>query len=158
MAGELYAQAYLDALVIRVSGVFGPGGVSTARGNFPEMMLRLAKSGQTIRVVEDHVASPSFAPAIAERTADLIALKQTGVFHIGGGEAISWYNWAKLIFESAGLNPELKPTNEREYRTAARRPKFSALSNAKLESVGVKPMPPLAETLAQYWITRPVKV
>ena len=122
------------------------------------MMLRLAKSGQTIRVVEDHVASPSFAPAIAERTADLIALKQTGVFHIGGGEAISWYNWAKLIFESAGLNPELKPTNEREYRTAARRPKFSALSNAKLESVGVKPMPPLAETLAQYWITRPVKV
>ena len=157
LAGELYAQAYLDALVIRVSGVFGPGGVSTARGNFPEMMLRLAKSGQTIRVVEDHVASPSFAPAIASRTADLIALKQTGVFHIGGGEAISWYNWAKLIFESANVNAELKPTNEREYRTAARRPKFSALSNAKLESVGVKPMPPLAETLAQYWASRPVK-
>lgn len=158
LAGELYAQAYLDALVIRVSGVFGPGGVSTARGNFPEMMLRLAKSGQTIRVVEDHVASPSFAPAIASRTADLIALKQTGVFHIGGGEAISWYNWAKLIFESASLSAELKPTNEREYRTAARRPKFSALSNAKLESVGVKPMPPLAETLAQYWASRPVKL
>ena len=158
LAGELYAQAYLDALVIRVSGVFGPGGVSTARGNFPEMMLRLAKSGQTIRVVEDHVASPSFAPAIASRTADLIALKQTGVFHIGGGEAISWYNWAKLIFESASMSAELKPTNEREYRTAARRPKFSALSNAKLESVGVKPMPPLAETLAQYWASRPGKL
>ena len=143
--------------MIRVSGVFGPGGMSTARGNFPEMMLRLAKGGQTIKVVEDHVASPSFAPAIAARTADLFERNQTGIFHIGGGEAISWYNWAKLIFESAGLNPEVKPTNEREYRTAARRPKFSALSNAKMEGMGVKPMPPLREALAHYWAARPTK-
>ena len=35
LAGELYAQAYLETpLVIRTSGVFGPGGLKTARGNF----------------------------------------------------------------------------------------------------------------------------
>ena len=35
LAGELYAQAYLDKpLIIRTSGVFGPGGLKTARGNF----------------------------------------------------------------------------------------------------------------------------
>src|SRR5438552_1074828 len=38
LAGELYAQAYLDrVLVVRTSGVFGPGGVNTARGNFVEL-------------------------------------------------------------------------------------------------------------------------
>src|ERR1019366_3856494 len=38
LAGELYAQAYLDrALVVRTSGVFGPGGLATARGNFVEL-------------------------------------------------------------------------------------------------------------------------
>ncbi len=43
LAGELYAQAYLETpLVIRTSGVFGPGGLRTARGNFIELMLRLA--------------------------------------------------------------------------------------------------------------------
>ena len=43
LAGELYARAYLDApLIIRTSGVFGPGGMDTARGNFVELMLRLA--------------------------------------------------------------------------------------------------------------------
>ncbi|MDQ6663436.1 MAG: SDR family oxidoreductase, partial [Acidobacteriota bacterium] len=63
LAGELYAQAYLDRpLIVRTSGVFGPGGVRTNRGNFVELMLRLAASGQPIRVVEDHIASPSFAP------------------------------------------------------------------------------------------------
>src|SRR5271157_2593824 len=72
LAGELFAQAYLDrALVVRTSGVFGPGGLATARGNFVELMLRLAGARQTIRVVEDHVASPTFAPLLAARTIDL---------------------------------------------------------------------------------------
>jgi len=155
LAGELYAQAYLDdPLVIRTSGVFGPGGLRTARGNFIELMLRLAAGGQPIRVVEDHVASPSFAPALAEKTIALMESSQTGLFHIGGGTPISWYGFAKLIFEKAGVHPELKPTNEREYRTAAKRPKFSALSNAKMESVGVSPMPDLGEAIERYLVTR----
>src|SRR5215475_7340300 len=66
LAGELYAQAYLDRpLIIRTSGVFGPGGRATARGNFVELMLRLASSGKPIRVVEDHFASPTYAPMLA---------------------------------------------------------------------------------------------
>src|SRR5664280_1294313 len=69
LAGELYAQAYLDrVLIVRTSGLFGAGGLITARGNFVELMLQLAGSGQPIRVVEDHVASPTFAPLLASRT------------------------------------------------------------------------------------------
>src|ERR1041385_6410675 len=83
LAGELYAQAYLDrALVVRTSGVFGPGGLNTARGNFVELMLRLAGSPHPIRVVEDHVASPTFAPWLASRTIDLVERELAGVFHI----------------------------------------------------------------------------
>ncbi len=150
-AGELYAQAYLaNPLVIRTSGVFGPGGMFTPRGNFVELMLRLAKNDKPIRVVQDHVASPTYAPAMASRTADLVERKITGLFHMGGGEAISWYDYAKLIFELAGESPALQPTDEREYRTAARRPKFSALSNAKLEAAGIAPMPALREAVADY--------
>jgi dTDP-4-dehydrorhamnose reductase len=155
LAGELYAQAYLkNPLVIRTSGVFGPGGMFTPRGNFVEMMLRLGKSSNPIRVVEDHFASPTYAPAMAVRTADLVERKIGGLFHMGGGEAISWYSFAKLIFELAGITPVLTPTDERQYRTAARRPKYSALSNQKLESVGITPMPPLREAVASYMEAR----
>ena len=151
LAGELYAQAYLDhPLIVRTSGVFGPAGVRTGRGNFIELMLRLASGGQPIRVVEDHVASPTYAPALAVRTADLVETGQTGVFHAGGGRAISWYEYARVIFAAAGLNPQLHPTNEREYRTAARRPKFSALSNRKMERAGVLAMPELEEAVSDY--------
>jgi len=151
LAGELYAGAYLDnPLILRTSGVFGPAGMFTPRSNFPELMLRLAKEGKPIRVVADHVASPTYAPAMASRTVDLIERDIRGIFHLGGGEAISWYDYAKLIFELAGVEPSLTATNEREYRTAARRPKFSALSNGKLESVGIAPMPPLRQAVADY--------
>jgi dTDP-4-dehydrorhamnose reductase len=155
LAGELYAQAYLaDPLVIRTSGVFGPAGMFTPRGNFVELMLRMARANQPIRVVQDHVASPTYAPAMAVRTADLVEKDIRGVFHLGGGEAISWYAYAKMIFELAGLAPSLQPTDEREYRTAARRPKFSALSNSKLEAAGIAPMPPLREAMREYLAAR----
>src|SRR5580704_13840822 len=153
LAGELYAQAYLESpLIVRTSGVFGPGGLKTARGNFIELMLRLgtAKAQQPIRMVADHVASPTYAPALAARTLDLVERNSKGIFHAGGGTPISWFAYAAMIFEAAGLGPELQPTNEREYRTAARRPKYSALSNAKMESEGVAPFPPLKQAIDSY--------
>jgi dTDP-4-dehydrorhamnose reductase len=161
LAGEYYARAYLDqALIIRTSGVYGPGGLHTARGNFVELMLRLAANtrptpdAQPIKVVEDHVASPTYAPALASRTADLVERGAQGLFHIGGGAPISWFDWAGKIFSAAGLHPPLKPTNEREFRTAARRPKYSALANLKMESLGIDPMPTLDQAIGLYMLAR----
>lgn len=165
LAGEYYARAYLDqALIIRTSGVYGPGGLDTARGNFVELMLRLAANtrptpdSQPIKVVEDHVASPTYAPALASRTADLVERGAQGLFHIGGGTPISWFDWAAKIFEAAGVHPPLKPTNEREFRTAARRPRYSALSNAKMESLGIDPMPSLDQAIGLYLLARQRKL
>jgi dTDP-4-dehydrorhamnose reductase len=155
LAGELYAQAYLDrVLVVRTSGVFGPGGLNTARGNFVEVMLRKASSPNPIRVVEDHFASPTFAPLLAARTVDLVDRELAGVYHVGGGTPISWFQFARLIFEVAGLEPALQATNEREYRTPARRPRYSPLSNAKMERAGLEPMPPLRQAVEDYFAER----
>jgi dTDP-4-dehydrorhamnose reductase len=156
LAGELYAQAYLEKpLIVRTSGVFGPGGLNTARGNFPELMLRLARQGKPIRVVEDHVASPTYAPLLASRSIDMMEANLDGIIHCGGGQAVSWFEYARLIFEKAGVVADLKPTDEREYRTAARRPKFSALENARMRDCGIAPMPPLADAVASYIKARP---
>src|SRR3984885_3989336 len=155
LAGELYAQAYLDhPLIIRTSGVFGPGELKTARGNFIELMLRLAANQQPIRVVDDHVASPTYAPLLAARSADLVDRNLTGVFHVGGGQPISWFDYASMIFRIAGVHPEVKPTSEREFRSAARRPRYSALSNAKMERCGIEPFPPLETAVRLYMDAR----
>ena len=155
LAGELYAQAYLERpIIVRTSGVFGPGALRTARGNFPELMLRLAREGKPIRVVEDHIASPTFAPALAARSIDLLERNLDGVFHVGGGQPVSWFDFARLIFEKAGVTANLTPTNAREYRTAANRPKYSALENDRIRGCGIAPMPPLAKAVEKYLAAR----
>ena len=83
-------------------------------------------------------------------------LEYLGALALGAEKAppASGDAWQALIFEVAGLKPELRPTNEREYRTAARRPKYSALSNARMEALGIAPMPPLREALEDYFRLR----
>ena len=160
LAGELYARAYLDqALIIRTSGVFGPGGLDTARGNFVEMMLRLAANRQPHPRGGRSRGFPDVCSGCSRRaTADLLERGAQGIFHFGGGAPISWYDWAAKIFDAAGLQPPLKPTNEREFRTAARRPRYSALSNAKAESLGIAPMPSLEHAIRLYLEARAEKL
>jgi dTDP-4-dehydrorhamnose reductase len=156
LAGEAFARAYLDdVLIIRTSGVYGPGGLKNNRGNFVELMLRMAAEKKTIRLVEDFVGSPTFAPLLAARTADLVERRAAGLFHIGGGAPISWFDFAKRIFAVAGIKrPALQAVSEREYRAAARRPKYTALSNRKMERLGLPPMPPVDDALKMYFAER----
>ena len=49
-------------------------------------------------MVEVHVASPTYSPLLAARTADLLEGGHHGLFHIGGGTAISWFDFAATIF------------------------------------------------------------
>ena len=59
-----------------------------------------------------------------------------------------------MIFRIAGVHPEVKATTEREFRTAARRPKYSAFSNAKMERCGIEPFPPLETAVRMYMEAR----
>jgi dTDP-4-dehydrorhamnose reductase len=120
-------------------------------------MLRMAAEGRAIRVVEDFYASPTYAPALAARSLDLLEKVPFGLYHIGGGCEISWYAYALMIFAEAGVRAEVSPTNEKEYVTPARRPKYSVLSNAKMEASGLKPMPPLEEAVREYLKNRTIR-
>jgi len=151
LAGEFYARASCEALyLVRVAGVFGPAGRYTRHGNFPELVLRRALEGASLRVVDDFFATPTYAPALASRCIDLFERAPHGLYHIGGGTAISWYRYALKILEAACLQADIQPTNRENYPTPARRPQQSALSNAKVEKLGIAPMPSLEDALGDY--------
>ena len=151
LAGEHYARGNCEqSYVVRVAGVFGPAGRYTNRGNFPELVLRKAKAREPLRVVNDFFATPTYAVPLAKLSIDLLGGADPGLYHIGGGETISWYEYALRILDAAGMEADIQPTNHREFVTPARRPRRSSLSNAKIESLGFDPMPKLDEALADY--------
>ena len=63
LAGEYFARAECpDALVIRTCGLYGPRGRGGKGSNFVETMLRLAREGKPIRVVNDQQCTPTTRP------------------------------------------------------------------------------------------------
>lgn len=150
LAGEGYAAVYCSAYVIRVAGVFGPAGRATRLGNFPEVMLRKAAEGAHLRVVDDFSTTPTYAPALADRTLELVERAPAGLYHLGGGTDTNWYDYAARLFRLAGVEARLDRANKDTFPTPAKRPHFAALSNAKAEDCGVPPFPPLDEAVRDW--------
>lgn len=155
LAGEHFARACCGrTYVVRVAGVFGPAGVITGHGNFPELIYKRTSAGQPLRIVNDYFSTPVYAPALASRSLDLLEKTTPGLYHLGGGETISWYEWARKIASVAGLPEDLiSPIGHADYPTPARRPQHASLSNAKAQALGIAAMPSLDEAAAE-WLER----
>ncbi|MBI3456865.1 MAG: dTDP-4-dehydrorhamnose reductase [Candidatus Rokubacteria bacterium] len=152
LAGEQCVQiAGPRHLVIRSSGLYGVAGSSGKGGNFVETMLRLAREGKPIRVVDDQILSPTYTLDLADAVARLLAADPPGgIYHLTNSGACSWFEFARRIFELCGLRPELLPTTSAAFRTPARRPANSALVNARPAALGLAPLRPWPDALRAY--------
>ena len=152
LVGEMFVRSCCAShYVLRVGGVYGPPGRYTSHGNFPEWILRKCKEGAPLKIVEDHFATPTFGPALAARSLDILERRiPFGVYHLAGGEAVSWYDFARKILSAARCPVQLDPTNRHEYKTRAPRPLYAVLSNARIEAAGIAPMPGLDQCLREY--------
>ncbi len=136
--------------VIRVSGLFGLAGSSGKGGNFIELMIRLAKEGKPIRVVDDQRLAPTFTADLAAKIVDLIQTELYGLYHLTNGGDCSWYEFAARIFELTDLRPELSPTTTESFGAKANRPRYSVLYSGKLEVAGLDPCRHWANALKNY--------
>lgn len=144
LAGDhALATSGADYMIFRTSWVYGVTG-----SNFVKTMLRLGMEKETLSVVSDQFGVPTCARTLADITAmALTARRPNGIYHVvNSGEAVSWYEFAKTIFELAyqwGYQGKLKkvlPISSEDYKTMALRPKNSRLSCQKLHDVlGIKP-------------------
>lgn len=111
--------------------------------NFLRTMLRLGRERDEISVVDDQRGSPTFAADLAVGLLDLAALPSaSGVFHLTNSGSTTWYGFAKHALALAGLPVRVQPTTTDQFPRPARRPANSVLANARLASLGLRPLPP----------------
>ncbi len=156
LMGECFVRYLLPEshLIVRTSGLFGSAGSTSKGGNFIETMLRLAGAGKALRVVDDQVFSPTYAPDLAEVLLDLIEAGARGVFHVSNAGCTSWYEFARSAFELAEIEANLMPTTSAEYASPARRPDYSVLDNARASRYATSKMPPWQDGLQRYLLAR----
>lgn len=151
LAGEYLTLAYNSpSLVVRTSGLYGHAGARGKGGNFVETMLRLAREGKPIRVVDDQRFSPTSTIECAAKLYALSDRAACGVYHVAAPDNCTWFEFARAIFEHQRLDVDLKPIPSTESPARARRPAMSALGSTRLEEAEVSPCRPWREMLHEY--------
>ncbi len=151
LAGEYFVESICSRhFVVRSSGLYGTLGSRGKGGTFVETMIRLAREGTPIRVVNDQVMAPTYTKDLAQKIIQLMQTRAYGLYHITNSGGCSWYEFAKKIFELTGLNPNLVSTTTAAYGAKARRPAYSVLAHKRLKEVTLNDLRPWSEALEAY--------
>lgn len=146
-AGEEFVRAENPAgsFIVRTAWLYGEHGP-----NFAKTMVRLAASHDTVSVVDDQLGQPTWTADLAQQIVALLdADAPAGTYHGTNAGQASWYDFARAVFASAGLDPErVTPTDSANFVRPAPRPSYSVLAHDAWHRAGLKPMRDWTEALA----------
>lgn len=128
LAGELNAAFNPDHLIVRTQWLYGLHGK-----NFVETMLRLAMEKNELSVVDDQIGSPTWTVDLARAILALLKTGHRGIYHAANSGFCSWNEFARAIFEEAGLSVKVNGMTTDQLNRPARRPLYSTLDCSKLE-------------------------
>lgn len=134
LAGEIAVRTLAARYwILRTSWVFSEHGT-----NFVKTILRLAREKDVLKIVNDQRGRPTYAGDLAALVVALVRRPESlpdGLYHVGGGPVVSWYEFAGSIVESAAKlgklsrQPALKGIPTADYPTPAARPLNSVLES-----------------------------
>jgi dTDP-4-dehydrorhamnose reductase len=158
LAGEYLVRSLCPRhLVIRTCGLYGVWGSGGKGGNFVETMFRLAAQGKPLRVVADQTCSPGYTPDVAAGTVALIQAGAEGLFHLTNAGSCSWFEFARAIFQQAGVQANVTAITSAEFGAPARRPAYSVLSLATYNALGLPLLRNWSDALSAYLAERTTK-
>lgn len=144
--GEVAVTSTLSKyFIVRIAWVFGLNGK-----NFIKTMLNLAKTHDSLTVVNDQFGSPTYTYDLARLLVDMVLTDKYGIYHATNEGIITWYDFACKIFETAGLNVKVSPVPASEYPAKAKRPSNSRMSKQKLVDNGFELLPTWQDALKRY--------
>ena len=151
LSGEHIIEYMLSKYyLVRVCGLYGHTGPYGKGSNFVDLMIKLAKEGKDIKVVDDQVLTPTSTADVTEKLYELIQTDKYGLYHMTNTGGCSWYEFACEIFKLAGLSPNISPTTSEEFGAKARRPRYSVLDNVNLRKIGLEDLRHWKEALEDY--------
>jgi dTDP-4-dehydrorhamnose reductase len=119
--------------VVRSAWLYGEG-----TKNFAASILRAARTRDRLQVVDDQVGSPTATPDLAPALVELIERGVTGILHgVNAGEC-SRFDFARVIFSAAGLDPErVEPVKTDAMPRPAVRPAYAPMDGVAWRAAGL---------------------
>lgn len=133
--------------ILRTNVLYGfvPG----SRPDFVRWLVKSLREGTPVRIVTDQINNPNYIDDLVQAISKVAEFRKTGLYHIGGKEFLSRYDFTMRIIDFFGLDKSLvTPLLTEDLKQPAKRPLNSGLITLKAESeLGYKPHT-LEETLA----------
>ena len=120
--------------------------VSAHGSNFVKTMLRLGAERERLTIVSDQVGGPTPASDLARAclaaAQGLLADPSlSGTYHVAGAPDVSWADFARAIFDRAGISCTVEDIPTTAYPTPAARPLNSRLDCSATEAAFGLPRP-----------------
>jgi dTDP-4-dehydrorhamnose reductase len=136
LAGENFVRSMNPQhFVMRVSGLYGVNPCRAKGGpNFVELMLKLSREREELRVVDDEFATPTPTAEVARQLVLLARTSEYGLYHATAEGSCSWYEFARAIFDATGTKVQLERARPGEFPAKVPRPRYSVLENQALKA------------------------
>ena len=156
LAGEFFVRSLNSRhFVVRISAIYGSHPCRAKGGlNFVELMLKLARERDEIRVVDDEFVSPTPTVEIAQQLVSLSRTCEYGLYHATAEGNCSWYEFARTIFDLTDTKIRLEPARPGEFPAKVPRPKYSVLENQALKRKSLNVFNSWQEGLRNYLNSR----
>lgn len=150
LLGEWFAADAPRAFVLRVESLFGRApGARPAKGSAAVLLKGLLAGGE-VRVFEDRTVTPSYVIDAAWATRRLLESNgPPGLYHCVNAGSCTWLEFAEELARQLGVEPRLRPVRLEDVKLRAERPRYCALSNAKLARAGIV-MPTWQDAVKRY--------
>jgi dTDP-4-dehydrorhamnose reductase len=131
LAGEdLAGETDGNFLVFRLSWVYGDG-----KQNFIYKLTEWAKRSEYLKIACDEFSVPTAADTVVDITLRSLDAGIRGVYHSTNTGFCSRYEWATFIVKQLGIKKFIRPVPMDTFNLPAKRPKFSAMSSARLSAL-----------------------
>jgi dTDP-4-dehydrorhamnose reductase len=105
-------------MVVRTSAFFGPWD----RYNFAHAVVSSLSDRRAFQADKSTVVSPTYVPHLVHEVLDLLIDDAAGVWHVANRGQSSWYDFARSVAKSAGLDERrIEPLSSGERKVTALR-------------------------------------
>ena len=128
---KIIEKSLSDSIIIRTSWLYSMYG-----SNFVKTMIKKSDNGEKIYVINDQFGCPTYAKDLVNVILSIIdsGIKpKYKVYNFSNEGYTNWYDFTKKIFELKKLNCSIIPVNSENYRSIARRPKYSVLDKSRIK-------------------------
>ena len=138
---------YDDITILRISV---PYCFSPLKDNFFTWVLKSLKEGKVVNAVVDQWNTPTYVYEFTEGVVKIYERDIRGLYHFGGGERVSRYEFALKVAQVFGFDRNLiNPIRSSELGWKAKRPRDTSLNSDKIEKLLNIKLKSLEESLTE---------